>query len=81
MKIDGDWITFSTGKTRYAHGGIVGLGDDLEVTHGWDGSVWQPEESEYMEDPLTADELRELADYMIALWTGWRNAVTPEKQL
>lgn len=37
MKIENDKVIFSTGKTRPANCGIIGLGPDMEVTEGYDG--------------------------------------------
>ena len=76
MKIEGDDLIFSTGKKVYANRGIVGLGANGDVTEGYDGGVdtildkcCRRDDPEYV---VQADELVELADYMIAEWNGVR---------
>jgi hypothetical protein len=80
MKIEDDDIVMSTGRRFYANFGTIGLGDDLEVSHGgdggipaWPGGYWSAEQV------MTEAERRELADYMIALWTKFRDADGPIK--
>lgn len=74
MKIEDDDVIFSTGKKRYANNGIIGLSPEGEVTEGYDGGFWQPEESEYRDDDaLTPAERVELADYMIERWKTFRD--------
>ena len=83
MKIDDDTITFSSGRTAYANNGIVGINDALELHEGYDGSIdwpipefWKTDHPEYItERTLTADDMRELADHMIALWTKFKEAL------
>ena len=74
MKIEKDKITMSDGTTYYANMGILGIADDLEITYGYDGSLhyegWGFED----DAPVKADHRREMAEYMIALWTRWRDA-------
>lgn len=70
--INDDRIRFSTGKHVYAHNGIIGLGPDLHVYEGYDGGIDTA--------GLTAEERRELADYMIGLWTQFRTAARTEKE-
>lgn len=72
MKIEGDWVEFSTGRVSYANFGVIGLGDDLTVSHGADGGFWAPDYEG--EDALTPEERVELADYMIERWTAFRAA-------
>lgn len=63
-----DTYTLSSGRTFYAHGGVLGFapGED-SVSYGWDGGV-------EMRD-WSAAEKRELADFMIALWQQYRDGV------
>ena len=63
MKVDGDDLIFSTGKTLYANQGIIGISPDGVISEGYDDGI---------EDNFTPKERRELADYMITLWTKWR---------
>lgn len=60
----------TTGKKIYAHCGIIGLSEELRsVYDGYDGII----ETSYHDDDesLTVDERKELADYMIAIWTRY----------
>lgn len=79
MKIDGDTITFSSGRTTYANYGIIGISPDLSLFGGYDGSIdwpvpdwWQPEAKV---GKLTSDDMRELADHMIATWTKFKETL------
>lgn len=76
MKIEGDKVTFSSGREWYANGGTIGLkrweaefdGDiGFAVSEGWDGGL--PAED------LTPPERAELADFMIAEWTAFKLAI------
>lgn len=58
MKIERDRLIFSSGRTAYANCGIVGIDSDGCPTEGYDG-YFDPH------DQLTAEDMRELADYMI----------------
>lgn len=70
MKLDEDKpnsAMFATGKRVYVYSGILGLnafGDDLSVSHGYDGSAVDAE--------LTGEEKLELADHMILQWMEYR---------
>ncbi len=74
MIIDEHGVTFSTGKTRYAHGEILGIGPDLRVTYGWDGEFYEPGISSMS---LTPAERVELADFMIGLWQQFKDHQPP----
>lgn len=68
MKIEDErYLVFSTGRRETANLGIVGLGPDLTISEGYDGG--------FNERDWTPDERRELADYMIAQWTAYRDQV------
>ena len=73
MKVKDSSITFSSGRTRYANLGIIGLGADDDVSEGYDGELWAPHERDnpYCEQ-LSREDLAELADYMIARWQEWK---------
>lgn len=64
MKIIGDQAIFSTGKEIYANGGTIGIDPDGAVTQGYDGG--------FDNNDLTPAEAAELADYMIGLWTEFK---------
>ena len=69
-----DHIEFeSTGRSAYAYGGVIGISegdvDSLSVVGGYDDRFPLHSEGE-----LTKEEHRELADYMIDLWTQFRKS-------
>lgn len=74
MKIEGDKVIFSSGRTRYANLGIIGLDDGDDVTEGYDGGFWQPDE--WRDEKLMPEDLAELADFMIARWQAWKERNT-----
>lgn len=71
MEIKGDDLIFTTGKVKYANGGIIGIDSNLEVTGGYDHDFHTPRQ-EWMDDEdfdgLTKQEQFELADHMIKIW-------------
>ncbi len=59
-----------TGREIYAFAETLGLiedGDGLRVVYGYDGYA------EFDEENLTAAERAEIANYMIARWTAWKD--------
>lgn len=74
MKIERGKVVFSSGRERHCNCGIIGLGPDGSVSEGYDGSLWSSAfpDSEIHDAPLTDDDLIELADFMIARWTEFR---------
>lgn len=67
-----------TGREMSAHAGIIGIQDDdressdverLKTYDGYDGTIGQYSEK------FTVEERHELADYMIGLWTRYREAI------
>lgn len=62
---------FESGKEAYTNCGIIGIDEELEVSEGYDGAFedWNSNE------PFTAAERAELADYMIALWSRFKLAL------
>lgn len=70
MKYLGDSkFQLSGGRYLYAHRGVLGVsaseGSKDTLFNGYDGEVSEAD------PPLTADEKREISDYMIALWWTW----------
>jgi len=58
LKIEGDWITFSsTGRKIFANEGVIGLGPRLDVHQGCYG--------QFKDGGLTHAEKNELADYTL----------------
>lgn len=76
MKIEGDKVIFSTGKTRGANCGIIGLSPRMDVSGGYDGGFYNgPDDEEWRDEDerLTKEELVELAEYMIEQWQKFRS--------
>lgn len=71
MKVVGDTAYFeSTGREEGAVFGIIGLCVALP-----DGGVFQGYDSGFVYDePLTAEERNELADFMIEKWNQYRTS-------
>ena len=72
--------TLASGRTVYAYGGVLGLGQDaIAVLYGWDGGVedadWGVDEGDHMHDgaPFTEAERQEIATEMIRRWEWWRD--------
>jgi hypothetical protein len=40
-----------------------------------DSGFWSQAQNEFEDDPLSADDLRELADYQIGLWTKFKESL------
>ena len=73
-------IVLSSGRRIYANGQIVGIGPDLDVHEGCDGSIPWPGINPGGGDDLTSDDMRELADIMIERWIRFKATVTPADQ-
>ena len=77
-----DVYTLNTGRTFSANQGIIGIkitAEGFAVSEGYDGGIPEanhPSEADQYEDCWTAEEKRDLADYMIGLWTAYRDAVS-----
>lgn len=84
MKIDHDHVVFNTGKERYANGGIIGINDRLEIYGGYDGSFYidaaDDESWREEEDILSPQELIELAEHMIWMWSEFKAKIIIEKK-
>jgi len=79
MKVEGDNFIFSSGRTRDANCGIIGLSPGLEVSEGYDGGFYSGIDGESWRDEaerLTDQDLVELADYMIEQWIKFRELHT-----
>jgi len=77
MTFDGDnTYTLSSGRTFYAHLGIIGINPALdEISHGYDGTVDTEQIDHYdgtSEPAWTPAERAELADEMIRRWQTWK---------
>jgi hypothetical protein len=79
MKIEEDTITFSSGRQARATLGIVGINSQLELYEGYDRRIdWPVPEwwkRQHPERTLTDEDMRELADYMIGLWTRFKETL------
>ena len=76
---DGDFV-FSSGRRASCNARIFSISPDLtEVAYGYDGPVnWPPSDWDSTRDKgadLTADDMRELADMMIARWRQFRKTL------
>lgn len=63
---------FDSGQSRYANGGIIGLGPDLEVSEGYDGCFYSGDSWLSKKDSLSKEDLLELADFMIERWSQFK---------
>ena len=61
MKYDDDYLVFNDGTRCYANNGVIGISPELWITQGFDGEFW-------MQGILTPEQIKELAEYMIAQW-------------
>ncbi len=61
-----DEFILSTGKTFYAYSGTLGLHPKLGLAYGYDGTV------DELSENFTKEEKSEIADYMIKLWTQFK---------
>jgi hypothetical protein len=66
MKIEKEIIFFDNNRVTWAHRGVVGINADLDLFDGSDRRIC------IHEQPLSKEEAIELADYMIDLWTKYR---------
>jgi len=75
LRIDGDMVTFSTGREFVANFGIIGISPNLEVYEGYDGHVFDGPAD------LSEEERRELADHMIERWIAFGKGATSANQV
>ncbi len=77
IKIDGDYIIFTSGRSMYANFGIVGIGPDGNISEGFDSAIsWPPDEG-FEKSDLTSDDMRELADMIIERWIAFKESLKP----
>lgn len=75
-----DEFELSSGRRFYAYGQILGLSPSADhVSYGYDGSInmvneWFEAGDAEDEKSWSAAERAELADYMIGLWTRFKEA-------
>ena len=62
--IRGDMIRLSTGREIYANCGFLGISENMELSEGYDGTIDTGD--------LSTAEKHELANYVIGLWTRWK---------
>lgn len=79
MTIDGNIITFSTGKKESVNLGIIGLDPKLNLTEGYDSELWAREYDEEFEE-FTREELVEIADHMLERWQKFRESVAMQSR-
>lgn len=81
-RLTSDHYELSTGRKFSANKGIIGISaDDVDgevsrqLSEGYDGAIDTDsfDIERYPELEWTVEERRELADYMIELWTKWRD--------
>ena len=79
-----DELVFSSGNRLYVNNNIVGIAHDLELFHGYDGTIFYPPPHWWKDAPdLSADyaearakftdqDAHELADMMIERWRRFK---------
>jgi len=77
MKVQGDNVIFSSGRTASANNGIIGISEqDLdEVYEGYDGML----DPTFDRNLLSKEDKLELADYMVNLWMKYRRRARREE--
>lgn len=68
-----DRIKFSSGREIYANCGIIGIDAGLSISEGYDGGIAWP--SHDWGEPLTKDDMRELADMLIDRWQRFKETL------
>jgi hypothetical protein len=70
-------IKFKSGNVMEPNCGIVGIDPDGKVSEGYDNIFhgWPPEDWHYEPTKFTADDMRELADHMIARWQKFKEGL------
>lgn len=72
MRINNEIAEFSSGITKAIECGIIGINNEFELSEGYDAKIRSNELSD-------CDKI-ELADYMINLWSTFRDSLTPNAQ-
>lgn len=60
-----------SGREFYANNGIIGIDARLQISEGYDGMISIFDEEDH--DAITKEEATELANFMINLWTKYRD--------
>lgn len=61
-----------SGREIYANGGILGLGEETEDTWmTYENAIPEGYDGDIRCSDWTADERKEVADYMVGLWQRW----------
>lgn len=73
-------IILSSGRHIHCMGPNIGISLDessggWRITTGYDDVIHTLADGSWLEDALTHGEAREIADYMIQVWTDYRNAL------
>lgn len=79
MKVKEDGFVLSSGREVYANRGIIGINPELEISEGYDSGIhlgpsYELKDGQVVKAPgsiWTADEKREMADYMMRLWAAF----------
>jgi hypothetical protein len=67
---DRDIFTLPSGATLYANRRKIGINPLLELSEGYDSEL-----TEYDQQNWTQQDKIALADYMISLWTKYRDSI------
>lgn len=74
MKVERSKIVMADGTEYYANMGIIGLNEDgFVLTHGYDGGLHG--NYEVNDGEIPSEHRREIAEYMIALWTRYLDSI------
>jgi len=79
MIVEGDKLTFSSGRSTRANLAVVGLSaapGELSVSEGYDTELANLGYLEDHYDGITEADLLDLADHMVFRWTEFRNEVS-----
>jgi hypothetical protein len=67
---DSSELVFASGRRAYVNRNVIGIDHEGRISHGWDGGFQT--DPEWSDDPLTDEDLAEMADEMIARWQRFR---------
>lgn len=71
MRLEGDDVIMDDGRRYYANRGIIGLNQSLTIFEGYDGGF---------DYDMPEKHRREIAEYMIALWTRVRDGESEKSE-
>ena len=63
-------MILKTGRAVEANCGLISINSDFSIREGYDGYIHGLEN--WTDNPYTKEEKIELADYMIGLWTQYK---------